>query len=148
MTGVSKDWLVVIAFFVGFFVFTAAETMWIHRRTDAGFQRSLFVAFGSNIFAVTFGYFLAFVIFVFLFMLVYIGVIPYLFEIYPTGKAYRVVTVLLATLFLILLHVSIKRLLLMTKPYRLEHPWLYSFLSAFLFNISVAIAPVLIAYFL
>jgi hypothetical protein len=145
MTGVSKDWIVVVAFFVGFFAFTIAETAWINRRTAAGFPRSLFVAFGSNIFTITVGYFVSFLIMGVVFAVVWDQSIDQI----PAPNAFLWTAIAAAALIPILLLALIKRLLV--KAAKLEHierPWLYSFLSAFLFNISVAAIPLSVAYFL
>lgn len=145
MTGVSKDWLVVVVFFVGFFAFTIAETMWINRRTAAGFPRSLFVAFGSNIFAISVGYFISFLIMGVVFAVVWDESIDRMSS--PNAFLWTAVTA--AAVFPILLLGLMKRLLVMAaKLDRIERPWRYSFAAAFLFNLSVAIAPVLVAYFL
>lgn len=143
MTGVSKDWLVVIVFFVGFFLFTGAETMWINRRTGAGFPRSVFVAFSSNIFAITVGYFVSFLIIVIIFAVVWDQSIDRI----PAPNAFLWTALTAAAVFPILLLGLMKRLLVMAaKLEQIERPWLYSFLAAFLFNVSVAIGPALVAY--
>jgi hypothetical protein len=145
MPGVSKDWLVVIAFFIGFFVFTAAETMWINRRTGAGFSRSLFVAFSSNIFAITVGYFVSFLIVGVIFAVVWDQSIDQV----PAPNAFLWAAITVAALFPILVAAIIKRLLIKAaKLDSIDRPWGYSFLAAFLFNVSAMIAPGLVAYFL
>lgn len=144
MTGVSKDWLVVLAFFVAFFAFTAAETMWINRRTSDAFPRSLFVAFGSNIFAVTVGYFVSFLIMGVVFAVVWDESIDSI----PAPNAFLWIAISAAALFPILLLGLMKRLLVRAaKLEQIDRPWLYSFLAAFLFNLSVAIAVAVVAYF-
>ena len=145
MTGVSKDWLVVIAFFVGFIIATAVETMWISRRTGADSARSFFVAFGSNVFATTVGYFIASVILFGIFMVVWDESIKEI----DSPNALLWVLLSAAMLAPILVLGLIKRLLVKAaKLDQLDRPWLYSFAASFLFNLSVAIAPVLVAYFL
>ena len=145
MTGVSKEWLVVLAFFVGFFASTAVKTIWINRRTAADFPRSLFVAFGSNIFAVTVGYFFSFLI-----MAVVLGVVwdePVNQMSAPNAFMWAAVTA--AVLSPILVAGLLKRLLIKAaRLERIERPWLYSFLATLLFNVSATIAPALVAYFL
>jgi hypothetical protein len=144
MTGVSKDWLVVLAFFVAFFAFTAAETMWINRRASDAFPRSLFVAFGSNIFAVTVGYFVTFLIVGVVFAVVWDESIDNI----PAPNAFLWIAISAAALFPILLLGLMKRLLVRAaKLEQIDRPWLYSFLAAFLFNLSVAIAVAVVAYF-
>ncbi|PYS99381.1 MAG: hypothetical protein DMF63_12250 [Acidobacteria bacterium] len=144
MTGISKDWLVVIAFFIGFFVFTTAETIWINRRTDSGFPRSLFVAFGSNVFAITIGYFGSFLIMGVILALVWDESIDQV----PAKNTFLWTAVSAAILFPILLLGFVKRLLVkIARIERIERPRLYAFLAAFLFNVFVAIAPALVSYF-
>jgi hypothetical protein len=145
MSGVPKDWLVVIAFFVGFLVVNAAETMWLNRRTGADYSRSFFVAFGSNIFAITVGYFFSSVILFGIFMLVWDESIKKV----PSPDAFLWTLLAVAMLVPILVLGLMKRLLVKAaKLEHLERPWLYSFAAAFLFNLSVTIAPLLVAYFL
>lgn len=145
MSGVSKDWLVVIAFFIGFFVFTALETMWINRRTGAGFPRALFVAFSSNVFAITVGYFVSFLIIGVIFAVVWDQSVDQT----PAPNAFLWTALIAAALVPILLAAVIKRLLIKAaKLDRIDSPWGYSFFAAFLFNVSAMIAPGLIAYFL
>ncbi len=145
MIGVSKDRLVVIAFFVGFFAFTTAETMWLNRRTDAGFPRSVFVASSSNVFAITVGYFVSFLIIGVIFAVVWDQSIDQISA--PNAFLWTAITA--AVLFPVLVAAVIKRLLIKAaKLDRIERPWLYSLLAAFLFNVSATIAPGLVAYFL
>jgi magnesium-transporting ATPase (P-type) len=144
MTGVSKDWLVVIVFFVGFFVFTTLETMWIARRTSAGFPRSLFVSFSSNVFAITVGYFVSFLIMGVVFAVVWDESIDQI----PSPNAFLWAAVSAAIIFPILLSALIRRLLLkVAKLDAIPLPWSYSFAVAIIFNIGVIIIPALFAYF-
>jgi hypothetical protein len=145
LVGVSNDWLVVIAFFVGFAVATAVETMWISRRTGADSARSFFVAFGSNVFAITVGYFFSSVVLFGIFMLVWDESIKEI----PSPNAFLWALLAIAMLVPILVLALMKRLLVKAaKLEQLERPWIFSFSASFLFNLFVAIAPVLVAYFL
>lgn len=145
MTGIGKDWIVVIVFFICFFAFTIAETAWIMRQTKAEFPKSVFVSFGSNIFAVTVGYFISFIIVGVLFALVWDQSIDQI----PQKDAFMWTMLAAAALVPILLLFLIKRLLIVvSKLAGMSRPWLYSLAASLLFNFTVAGVPVLVAYFL
>lgn len=145
MTGVAKDWLVIIAFFAAFFVFTFAEAAWINKRAATNFGRALFYAFTSNILFTTLGLFISFAIMTGIMMMAWDGSLQSV----AGGNVTVWAAVVVAALAPLLLLVVAKRLLLNVA--RLEIPpgrWAYPVLASiafflFVFGVSVATAFVL-----
>jgi hypothetical protein len=136
----TKDFLVVVAFLVGFLLSTIGETEWLNRRTKAGIYRSLLVASVSNILSTTLGYFFSYMVFLFAFFF---------------AKPLMESPVLAAFFwFAFLLTVAaaplaiMKRLLLkIARIDTLTRPWTYAIVAAIGFQISVLILPLLVALF-
>ncbi len=140
MTGVAKDWLVIIAFFAAFFAFTFAEAAWINKRAAAGFGRSLVYAFTSNILFTTLGLFISFAVMAGIMMLAWDGSLQNI-----EGGDFTIwAAVIFAALAPLLVLILAKRLLLNVT--RLEIPpgrWSYPVLASvafYFFVIGVSIA--------
>lgn len=132
-----------IIFFVGFFAFTIGEAYWLGRKNSPEIAKFFVFSFVSNIFSVSIGFFVSFVIFGALIALAWDGSIQQL----PTGDTAVWMAVGVAALFPPLLLILAKRL-----PFRLlklngvSRPWLYSVLASAAFFVIVPSLPVLFLY--
>src|SRR5688500_9177672 len=59
MSGSAREWLIVVAFFAGFLVFTIGESLWLSKRIAGGFPRAILFSFSSNLLSVIIGFFVA-----------------------------------------------------------------------------------------
>lgn len=145
MTAVTKEWLIVAAFFIGFFAFTAAETWWLNRRTTHGAGRAFTFAFATNIFTACVGFFVSFVVFGAIMALAWDGSLASVpgndFTIWiaaAVGALAPVVILFLAKRWMI-------KLLKLTD---LNKPWAYSAAASILFFLSIFILPFAAGYLL
>ncbi len=145
MTGVAKDWLVIIAFLAAFFGFTFAEAAWINKRTAATFGRSLVYSFTSNILFTTLGLFITFSVMAGVMMLAWDGSLQSI----AGGDVTIWAAVTFAAVAPLLVLILAKRLLLSVTG--LEIPpgrWTYPVLASiafyfFVIGVSVATAFVI-----
>jgi hypothetical protein len=63
MSAANKEWIFLLAFFACFFFVLIAETKWLQIRAAASLRNAAIVAAGSDLFGITAGLLLAFVIF-------------------------------------------------------------------------------------
>ena len=145
MTGVAKDWLIVIAFFAGFLAFTLAETAFVKKRTGTGLTRSLLFTFVSNTLAITFGLFVSFVVFMGITLFVWDRSLENI-----EGNHFTVwVAVIFATMFPLVVLIAAKRVLIKTMNLDVAPgPWAYAVLSSLAFYLVLAAVIVLSAMLL
>jgi hypothetical protein len=145
MSSTTKEWLIVAAFFVGFFVFTAAETWWVNRRTTHGAGRSFTFAFATNIFTVCVGFFVSFVVFGVMMALAWDGSLANT----PGGDFTLGVAVAVGALAPIVILILAKRLMVkLLKMTDLTSPWIYSVVASILFFLSIFVLPFAVGYLL
>jgi len=144
MTSNTIEWITVALFFVGFFAFTIGEMVWLSRNDASRRGRFFAFAFASNIFSVSIGFFVSFVIFGVLLALAWDGSLQKM----PAGDAGIWAIVAIAGIFPILLLTLAKRLLIrFLKLTDVPQPWLYSFVASIAFFVVVLSLPVLFIYF-
>lgn len=145
MTAVTKEWLIVIAFFVGFFAFTAAETWWVNRRTTHGVGRAFTFAFATNIFTACVGFFVSFVVFGVIMALAWDGSLTSV----PGGDFTLWIAIAVGALAPVLILFFAKRLMIkLLKLTDLSKPWAYSAVTSILFFLSIFILPFAVGYLL
>lgn len=143
MSSNTKEWLTVAVFFIGFFAFTIGETYWLSRIDPAKRGRFFAFAFVSNIFSVSVGFFVSFVIFGVLMALAWDGSL----EKVSGGDAGIWAAVAVAAIFPVLLLTLAKRLLFRgLKLTDVPRPWLYSISASLLFFVVVIGLPFLFVY--
>ncbi len=144
MSSNTKEWITVAVFFIGFFAFTIAEAYWLSRSDTAKRGRFFAFAFVSNIFSVSVGFFVSFIIFGVLMALAWDGSL----EKIPSDSAGIWTAVAVAAVFPILLLTLAKRLLFRgLKLADVTRPWLYSVAASLLFFVVVIGLPFLFVYF-
>ena len=145
MTAVTKEWLIVIAFFVGFFAFTATETWWVNRHTTHGAGRAFTFAFATNIFTACVGFFVSFVVFGVIMALAWDGSLTSV----PAGDFTIWIAVAVGALAPVLILFFTKRLMIkLLKLSDLAKPWAYSAVASILFFLSIFILPFAVGYLL
>jgi|KBSSwiStaDraftv2_1062776.scaffolds.fasta_scaffold49955_3 hypothetical protein len=137
----AKEFLVVLAFCLGFLLSTIGETDWLNRRTSAGIYRSLFITFTSNIFSVTLGYFFSYLVF-----LVAYFVFAGLMNKIPVLSEFLWFVFLLAIASAPLM-IAKRVLLRITKIDALSRPWTYAAVAALVFQVSVLVVPLLVGLY-
>jgi predicted tellurium resistance membrane protein TerC len=137
----AKEFLVVLAFCLGFLLSTIGETDWLNRRTSAGIYRSLFITFTSNIFSVTLGYFFSYLVF-----LVAYFVFAGLMNKIPVLSEFLWFVFLLAIASAPLM-IAKRVLLRITKIDPLSRPWTYAAVAALVFQVSVLVVPLLVGLY-
>ena len=137
----AKEFLVVLAFCLGFLLSTIGETDWLNRRTSAGMYRSLFITFTSNIFSVTLGYFFSYLVF-----LVAYFVFAGLMNKIPVLSEFLWFVFLLAIASAPLM-IAKRVLLRITKIDPLSRPWTYAAVAALVFQVSVLVVPLLVGLY-
>jgi len=137
----AKEFLVVLAFCLGFLLSTIGETDWLNRRTSAGMYRSLFLTFTSNIFSVTLGYFFSYLVF-----LVAYFVFAGLMNKIPVLSEFLWFVFLLAIASAPLM-IAKRVLLRITKIDPLSRPWTYAAVAALVFQVSVLVVPLLVGLY-
>ena len=145
MSSGTKQWLIVLAFFLGFFAFTFLEAAWVNRRVAGGFPRALLLAFTSNMLTVTVGFSVSLVIFGVIFGLGWDRSL----ETLEPNMALLWTAFIAAAIFPLGLLILAKRLLLrVLKLTGLANPLAYSLVASALFLVSTIGLPIAIAYFL
>jgi magnesium-transporting ATPase (P-type) len=145
MSSSAKEWLIVAAFFVGFFAFTAAETWWLGRRTTHGVGRAFSFAFATNIFTASVGFCVSFVIFGVIMAMAWDGSLTSV----PGGDSTIWVAVVVGGLAPLTILVLAKRLMIkLLKLTDLARPWAYAGVASLLFFLSIFLLPFAVAYLL
>lgn len=143
MSSTTKEWLIVAAFFIGFFAFTAAETWWLNRRTTHGVSRLLTFAFSTNIFTACVGFFVSFVIFGVMMALTWDGSLAST----PGGDFTLWLAVAVGALAPVVILYLAKRLMIkLLKLTDLSKPWVYSAIATVLFFPAIFILPFAAGY--
>ena len=144
MSSNTKEWITVAVFFIGFFAFTFGEMYWLSRGDTAKRGRFFAFAFVSNIFSVSVGFFVSFIIFGVLMAMAWDGSL----ETIPSGDGGIWAAVAVAAIFPVLLLTLAKRLLFRgLKLTDVPRPWLYSIAASILFFLVVIGLPFLFVYF-
>src|SRR5437879_9316215 len=140
MSSATTEWIAVVVFFAGFFAFTIGECYWLSRKKSSSCGRFVAFSFVSNIFSVSIGFFVSFLIFGLLLMLAWDGSIQRL----PTGEAAIWLAVGVAAIFPPVLLILAKRLLMrLLKLNEISRPWVYSILASTAFFFIVLVLPAL-----
>ena len=138
MSGSAKQWVIVLAFFLGFFVITYVEARWLSRKTATPLQRAFAIAFVPNIFTITVGFFFSAAIFGLILMFVYGETTNA-----GAGEATIWSAVGLAVVAPLTILFFAKRFALMVM--RLDgvtNPWSYSLAASILFFVAVLALPI------
>jgi hypothetical protein len=140
MSGKTVEWLAVLIFFIFFFAFTVLEAHWLNKRSAAQLGKTFAFSFATNIFTITVGYALSFVVYAVLLALVFGGVY---------GNDWRIWTGVVAGLSMpVLISLLAKRLGL--RAFKLDvgfSPWVFSLVATILFLLAVTLPPVIFVYF-
>lgn len=144
MSDSPQDWLFILVFFACFFLFTAAEIVWLRRASAADFKRAFLVVSASNVIAITLGFFLSFVFAGVLFAIAFDTGFEEQGVRQPILWAVASVAIISPT---ILLAVA-KRLLLSVAGLSgvISRPWIYSIAASILFHIFVLGVPGVVTY--
>lgn len=142
MSGNTKEWLVVIIFFLCVFGATLVEAFWLSRKNTASFSRALTFSILSNTITVTAGFFVSFVIFGVILAMAWDGSL----EKVPAGDFTVWTAVVIGALFPVLLLALAKRLLASVFKLALARPSVYSTASALLFFFIIIGVPTLFIY--
>lgn len=145
MNAFTKEWLIVAAFFVGFFAFTALETRWLNQRTTHGAGRAFTFAFATNIFTACVGFFVSFVVFGVIMALAWDGSLTSA----PSGDFTLWVAIAVGVLAPLLILFFAKRLMIkLLKLTDLRKPWAYAAIASILFFLAIFILPFAVGYLL
>ncbi len=144
MSANTVQWLVVAIFFICFFIFTIVETSWLNKKNGVPYGKAFTFSFATNIFCVTIGFFVSFIIFGILLALAWDDTLNQL-----SGNDWRIWTAaLIGAFFPLIVLMLAKRLgLRLGKIGSVGRPWLYSAVSSVIFLLFVFSVPVLFAYF-
>ena len=144
MSSNTVEWLAVALFFICFFGFSVLESFWLNKKHLIPFPRAFSFSFVTNIFSVSVGFFVSFVIFAVLFMLAWDGSLQEL----PPNDLRLWTAVAVAALFPLLLLILAKRLMLyFFKLASAGSPWLFSIAASVVFMLTVSAVPFLFIYF-
>ena len=148
MSGSAREWLIVVAFFAGFFAFTLGEAAWMSKRIAGGFPRALLFSFTSNLLSVIIGFFVAAAIVGVILAMAWDGSL----QTVPGNDAGTIAALIFAAVFPAVLLVLLKRLFLhLLKIGEIRAPLSYSFAASALFFVStiglcVAVGYILFSY--
>jgi magnesium-transporting ATPase (P-type) len=144
MSGKTVEWLAVLIFFTCFFAFTILESYWLNKRTAAPLGKTFAFSFATNIFTITVGFALSFVVYGSLLMLTFGDALEHL-----SGNDWRTWAALLAGAALpVIVSTLAKRLGL--RIFKLDlglSPWTFALIASVILLVFVAAAPVLFIYF-
>ena len=142
MSGSAKQWLIVLAFFVGFLFLTLVETAWLHRKAAISLGRSLAVAFLPNFFTITVGFAFS----ALLFMLIIMFVWDRTLQTTESETTVWVATALALGAPLAIFFFA-KRIALMTaRVEAIRSPWLYSLFMSVVFFLAALVPPFAVTY--
>lgn len=142
MSGVAKEWLVVIIFFAAFFALTIAEAAWLNKKSGSGLPRAFATALLPNLFAITVGFFVSFMIFAVILAMAWDGSL----QTVPGNDATIWAAVIAAILFPLVILTFAKRVALrLSKLVGISGPWVYSFAASLIFLLVVVGLPIAIA---
>jgi hypothetical protein len=138
MSSEIKEWAVVIVFLLCFPIFTVSEALWLVRRTQASFSRSLLYSFATNLFACLAGFFVSFIILGVILAMAWDGSL----ENVPAGGFTIWAALIVAVCFPLVLLIFSKRLANLLFKLPLSRPWLFSILASLLFYIAILGFPI------
>ena len=148
MSGSAREWLIVVAFFVGLFSFTFAEAAWMSKRISGGFPRAILFSFSSNLLSVIIGFFVAAVVVGVIFAMAWDGSL----QTVPVNDAGTIGALVFAAIFPVVLLVALKILFLrLLRINEIGTPLAYSLVASMLFfvstiGLSVAVGFILFSY--
>jgi hypothetical protein len=137
MSGSVVQWLIVLAFFAGFFVITFAEARWLSKKTAMPMQRAFAVAFVPNIFTITVGFFVSAAIFGVILLFVWDRTLQ-------TTESETTVYTAIALAFvapLLILFAAKRFALRIMRIDGITNPWAYSLVASLLFFAAVLALP-------
>jgi len=141
MSAKTVEWLAVVIFFACFFALTLLESYWLNKKRGVKLGKSFAFSFATNIFTVTVGFSLLFVVLAALIMLISSegsGIGPLGIGVAAAAGA---ATLLAAS-------VLVKRLgLRIFRQDSAVRPWAFSLAASIIFLLIVISAPVLFIYF-
>lgn len=144
MSATSKEWLVVLVFFLSIFSVTAVEAIWLSRKNIASLSIALSFSILSNTITITVGFFVSLVIFGVILAMAWDGSLQNV----PAGDFTIWSAVVVATLFPVLLLALAKRLLSSVFKLDLSRRWMYSTASSLIFFFIIIGVPALLIYFI
>jgi hypothetical protein len=142
MPSETGQYLFLSLFFVGFFAFTIAETVWLHRKKEVALGRAFGFSFASNIFTITVGLFLSSAVFV-VFLAMSRGES---LEVTPENTMVAAAFILSLLVPVVVLVLAKWLLLRFLKITSIKKPLVYSLLASIGFFVTVFILPFLVEY--
>ena len=145
MSAITKEWVIVLSFFLIFVGYTVVEAVWVNRKGWAGFGKSLVFAVLTNFIGYAVGFFVLFVIFGVILAMAWDGSI----DKFPMKDYGLVAAMSFAVLFTPALLTVGKRLFLsLLKMQTGKSAWLYAVASSLLsLTLSVGV-PIFLGYVL
>jgi len=145
MSDKTVEWLAVLVFFIFFFAVTALESYWLNKRTAVQLGKTFAFSFATNIFTITVGFMLAFVVYAMLLTLAFGRALEHL-----SGSGdWRIWAAVIAGLAIpVLVSLLAKRLGL--RIFKLDaggSPWVISLAASLFFLLGVTVPPVMFVYF-
>ena len=145
MSDKTVEWLAVLIFFTCFFAVTVLESYWLKKRTAAPLGKTFAFSFATNIFTITVGFMLAFIVYAMLLTLAFGRALENL-----SGSGdWRIWAAVIAGLAVpVLVSLLAKRLGL--RIFKLDAggtPWVFSLAASLVFLLAVTIPPVIFVYF-
>jgi hypothetical protein len=143
MSGITKEWIVFLSFFLFVAGYTFAEAFWLNRKGRASFATSLGFSMLTNFIGFTVGFFVFFVIFGVVLAMAWDGSIKN-FPLHDYGLA---IAIGLGLLFTPALLTVCKRIFLkILKIQSGKSAWLYSLASSVVGLTASLGAPILLGY--
>jgi hypothetical protein len=129
MSSVTKEWLIVIAFFLFAWGLTFAETLWLNKKNWTSFGKAFAFAAATNVIGFFVGFFVIFVVFGVILAMAWDGSL----ENMPLGDAGIIAAMVFGVLFFPIFLALCKRLFLkILKIQTGKAAWAFSFASSFL----------------
>jgi hypothetical protein len=145
MSGNAKEWLIVLAFFIGFVVFTFVEAIWVSKRPTVALPKALLFAFTSNLLSLIIGFFVSFVIVGVILAMAWDGSLAKV----PGNDASIITALVIAAVFPWGVLVLAKRVLIrLMKLSGIPSPFIYSLIASALFFLFTIGPSVTLGYLL
>ena len=145
MSGQSKEWLVILVFFLFAFGLTLVEAAWLNRKNWTSFGKALAFSITTNVVGFVAGFFVLFVMSLAIFMLVFEGVNNDRRLAEWGIWAALIFGVLFFPLFLALCKVILLKIL---KIQTGRAAWIFSFVVSFLLVVLSFVVPITFGYFI
>jgi len=140
---VTRERIIVLLFFVGFFGFTVGEMLWLHRAKAVTAGRAFAFSFASNIFCITVGFFVSMAVFGVMLAVTLDNSVGNI----GIGEATFWGAIIVAALFpLAILTLAKFFLLKMFRIATIENHFLYSLAASGIFFLAVTVLPGLFGY--